>query len=471
MTLRTATALTFVLGTFGFLSATTPATFYVSEPVSIAGVPPVTLGRGTYIIRTLDSSGGTNLVQIMSREKDYVYTTVLTIPATRLKPEDKPQILFSEASFGNPPALQFWFPPGESRGYEFVSPRTLPDRSTPPTQLQRRSDQPRQLEGNPADLYALRETLLRIEKGEFRAARDHFRRNYFLANNREGAITSFLLALMMIDRHEARESLLVVNRLDPERARVLSRLNAHDVVESLPDARSNLKASAVRRFLLNFAFERTDDPIARTAIVSFERYAVKGDSFPVEIALDRKREEREKERRREDQWILTKDQIARLTDCVKSLLNQVGAIEYSASLETKFRGSGSVSLRVVLTQRRLNDLDAIVHRSHRTICDRRSRLERLIAQRNAAVARELDSIRSALNELDRQPGSSTRSQFASLRNWESAAASGVSRDLTILAEMANLAYMRPSSVFRTNRGYVQINIAGSLVRLAEWTGL
>ena len=126
----------------------------------------------------------------------------------------------------------------------------------------------------------------------------------------------------------------------------------------------------------------------------------------------------------------------------------MGALEYSASLETKFGGSGSVRLRVILTQRRLNDLDAIVDRSHRTICERRSRLERLIAQRNVAVARELDSIRSALNELDRQPGSSTKSQFASLRNWEAAPASAVSRDLTILAEMANLAYMRPSSVFR-----------------------
>ncbi len=477
MALRTASALTFAVSTMGFLSATTPAAFNINEPVSVAGVPPVTLGPGTYVIRTLDSSGGTNVVQILSKQKDYVYTTVLTIPATRLRPEDKSQFLFSEAPFGNPPTLHFWFPPGESRGYEFVNPRTVPvpDQSTAPTQLQLRTDgnrnRPGQLDGNPADFYALREALLRIENGEFRAARDYFRRNYFLANNREGAITSFLLALVMTDRHEAMESLVVVNRLDPERARVLSQLDVNSVVESLPNARSNLKASLVRRFLLNFAFERTDDAIARTAILSFERHAIKGDSFPVEIALDRRREEREKEKRREDRWILTKEQIARLSDCVKSLLNQVGALEYSASLETKFGVSGSVRLRVILTQRRLNDLDAIVDRSHRTICERRSRLERLIAQRNVAVARELDAIRSALNELDRQPGSSTKSQFASLRNWEAASASGVSRDLTILAEVANLAYMRPSSVFRTNRGYVQINIAGSLARLAEWTGL
>src|SRR5215204_5479323 len=110
---------------------------------------------------------------------------------------------------------------------------------------------------------------------------------------------------------------------------------------------SNLKARLVRRFLLNFALERTDDAIARTAIVVFERHAVKGDSLPVEMALDRRREERDKERRREDTWILAKEQIARLSDYVKSLLNQVGALEYSASLGTRFGGSGSVKLRVV----------------------------------------------------------------------------------------------------------------------------
>jgi len=138
----------------------------------------------------------------------------------------------------------------------------------------------------------------------------------------------------------------------------------------------------VRRFLLNFALEMTDDAIARNAIVSFERHVIKGDSLPVEMALDKRREEREKERRREERWILAKEQIARLSDCVKSLLNQVGVLEDSARFETTFGGSGSVKLRVVLTQRRLKDLDEIVERSHRTMCERRSSLERLISQRN-----------------------------------------------------------------------------------------
>ena len=132
---------------------------------------------------------------------------------------------------------------------------------------------------------------------------------------------------------------------------------------------------------------------------------------------------------------------------------------------------GSVTFTVVLNQRRLNDLDAIVERSNRTIRERHSRLERLIAQRNAAIARELDSLRSSLRELDRQPGSTTNTQFISLRKWDAASPSDVSRDLMNLAETATLPYMHPSSVVRTNQGYVQINIAGSLARLAEFAEL
>jgi hypothetical protein len=212
--------------------------------------------------------------------------------------------------------------------------------------------------------------------------------------------------------------------------RVMSQLDVYGVVESIPSSRSNLKASRVRRFLLNLALETTDDVLTRTAVLSFERHALNGDSFPVEMALDRRREERERERRREQQWVLAKEQIAKLSDCVKSLLNQVGALEYSTSVEATLGLFGSVRLRVVLNQRRLNDLDAIVVRSHRTICDRHAKLEWYISQRNAAISRELDSLRSALRELDRQPGSPTRSQFGSLRKWESEPARGL-RDLMI----------------------------------------
>ncbi len=470
MAFRTLVALTLGIGTIGFASANDPMVLQVNEPVSIAGVPPVTLGPGSYVLRTVESSAGRSVVQILSARRDYVYTTVVTIPAVRPHAEDNPRILLSETPSGTPPALRYWFPPGETIGREFLNPQVWPavERSGAPKRLQVRADGAQ--DGSPVGSCALAEAMLRIETGKLGAARDCFRRNYFLTRNREGAFASFVLALLMTDREEARGSLDAVNRLDPERTRALSRRHVHEVVESLPDARKNLKTSRVRRFLLDLALERTDDPTARMAVLSFERHVLKGDSFPVEMALDRRREELEKERTREARWILARDLVARLNDCVKSLLNQVGALEYSASVEAAGR-YGSVRLQVVLTQRRLNDLDAIVARSHRTICQRQTKLERLIAQRNAAISRELEALRSALRELDRMPASVTKSQFGSLRNWESASAASVSRDLMLLAETATLPYMRPSTVFRTNGGYAQVNVAASITRLAEWAGL
>jgi hypothetical protein len=314
---------------------------------------------------------------------------------------------------------------------------------------------------NPEDSRALNEILALIESGKLGAARDRFRRNYFLSQNRDGAFASFVLALLMIDRGEAWMSLDLVRRLNPECMRLMSRLNVDAVVESLASARSNLKTSRVRRFLLDLAMEKTDNAIARTAILSFERHVVKVDSFPVEIALDRRREERE--RSSLEQWVLA---VAKLNDGVKSLLNRVGALEYSATAQGRL---GSVTLRVVLTQRRLSDLGAIAEGSRRAICDRHTKLERLISQRNASVARELDLLRAALHELDRQLGFNMTSHLRSLRNWDSMPASNVSRDLMILAESATLPYQQSLSLFRTDRGYVQLSIAASLARLADWT--
>ena len=207
--LKAMIALAFAVSTIATVSANTPVTLRLSEPVSVAGVPSVTLGPGTYVLRQLDSSAGVNVVQVLSKRQDYVYTTVLTIPASRLHPGDKHQVFFSESPSGNPPVLQFWFPAGETSGHEFINPRNFPtpERSTGSKELQVRVDGT-QNRGtgsvqNTADFYALREVLLRMENGKFAAARDLFRRNYFLSQNSEGAAASFLLALLMLDSQEA----------------------------------------------------------------------------------------------------------------------------------------------------------------------------------------------------------------------------------------------------------------------------
>src|SRR5215471_17207905 len=87
--------------------ANSPATFSLNETVTIAGAPLVTLGPGTYLIRTVDNTGGMKVVQVLSKRQDFVYTTVLTVPATRNNMDDRRQFVFSEPPSGTPPALHY----------------------------------------------------------------------------------------------------------------------------------------------------------------------------------------------------------------------------------------------------------------------------------------------------------------------------------------------------------------------------
>jgi hypothetical protein len=160
---RSLIAITFAIGAIGFAGANDRAVFTVNNPIRVAGVPPVTLAPGSYVLRTADRSGGASVVQILSKHQDYVYTTVLTIPASRPDADDKAQILFSETPSGIPPALHYWFPPGETLGYELINPSAFPtpERATSPQQLQWRTDVSQnrvaQAEGSTTDFYALRE--------------------------------------------------------------------------------------------------------------------------------------------------------------------------------------------------------------------------------------------------------------------------------------------------------------------------
>jgi len=45
-----------------------------------------------------------------------------SIPNQRMTPADKPVVMFKESAAGAPPAVQVWFYPGESYGYEFAYP-------------------------------------------------------------------------------------------------------------------------------------------------------------------------------------------------------------------------------------------------------------------------------------------------------------------------------------------------------------
>ena len=184
MPLKRFIVLSFVFGSMRLARADNLTTFKVTEPISIAGVPLVKLGPGSYVLRTIHESSGGRVVQVLNKRKNYVYTTVLTIPAERPNADDSHRIVFSEAPSGLPPVLHYWFPVGETWGYEFVTPGKLPapERSEAPMQLHRRGDgHDHRADANPADSPALNEALALMASGKLGAARDRFRRDYFLA--------------------------------------------------------------------------------------------------------------------------------------------------------------------------------------------------------------------------------------------------------------------------------------------------
>jgi hypothetical protein len=91
-----------------------------SAPVQ---VPGTMLPSGTYVFKLADLTGNRHVVQIFDKDERHIYRTILAIPDSRLKPTDKPVVLFSERPAGSPQAVKAWFYPGESIGNEFVYPR------------------------------------------------------------------------------------------------------------------------------------------------------------------------------------------------------------------------------------------------------------------------------------------------------------------------------------------------------------
>jgi hypothetical protein len=96
-----------------------------NEPVTIAGVPVVTLEPGPYVIRLLNHDHSRTIVQVFNEREDQLFTTVLAIPNYRLVPKDKTTFGFWETPRGNPVALKSWFSVGDQWGVEFVYPKGL----------------------------------------------------------------------------------------------------------------------------------------------------------------------------------------------------------------------------------------------------------------------------------------------------------------------------------------------------------
>lgn len=94
-----------------------------SESVQIPGA---VLGAGTYVVQRADPGGNPDVVRFLSSDGMHVYATVLTIPAERGTPPDKPEVTFAETRGGTPQALKKWWYPGETTGEEFIYPKGTP---------------------------------------------------------------------------------------------------------------------------------------------------------------------------------------------------------------------------------------------------------------------------------------------------------------------------------------------------------
>jgi hypothetical protein len=115
---------------FGFFAAVAKADvsnkktiITINAPVKVPGYRTTVLPAGKYVLKTLDSTAGRNIVLIYNEDENKLLTTVLAIPNYRLQPSDKSEFSFWETPAGEPVALRSWFYPGDTYGFEFAYPK------------------------------------------------------------------------------------------------------------------------------------------------------------------------------------------------------------------------------------------------------------------------------------------------------------------------------------------------------------
>jgi hypothetical protein len=126
--LRNAFRLACAAGLFAALLVSTAAaqpmdkrTFFTfSGPVAMPGI---TLPGGEYIFRLADPDMSSSVVEVLGAKNHTPYGLFFTIPAERLHASVKPEVRFMETAKGMPQAIQTWWYPDETNGYEFIYPK------------------------------------------------------------------------------------------------------------------------------------------------------------------------------------------------------------------------------------------------------------------------------------------------------------------------------------------------------------
>jgi hypothetical protein len=90
-----------------------------SGPVNMPGI---TLPAGTYRFELMDPDTSRRVIRVSDKDGTKNYGIFLSIPDQKIEPSNNPVVMFREMPAGTPQAIQAWFYPGETTGYEFVYP-------------------------------------------------------------------------------------------------------------------------------------------------------------------------------------------------------------------------------------------------------------------------------------------------------------------------------------------------------------
>jgi hypothetical protein len=101
--------------------------FTFSGPVELPGVA---LAPGTYMFRILSPNDGHSVVQVASANGRETYGIFFTLPVRRAMPPNEAEVHFMKSGAGAPPAIQAWWSPDDSTGFEFIYPKTQASRDT-----------------------------------------------------------------------------------------------------------------------------------------------------------------------------------------------------------------------------------------------------------------------------------------------------------------------------------------------------
>jgi hypothetical protein len=85
-------------------------------------LPGLTLQPGTYVFKLADTPSR-NVVQVWTRDEKEMLGHWTFVQAERTRVTDDNVVMFKEMAAGTPPAVQYWYFPGERIGKEFIYPK------------------------------------------------------------------------------------------------------------------------------------------------------------------------------------------------------------------------------------------------------------------------------------------------------------------------------------------------------------